>query len=177
MAIKAESCIVRTAWVWEPPGEFQAIFVIKDDAIIALDIPVAHANEWKWTAGWVKKHSNYRECTKWHVERASIKPFSHAMIWDWNVNNNTPTGCHKLPTKLRLPLAPPSFERARDSYRIGVERRIKGGDNKHLICSLHSFGSAVCRSVNKARFVQCRHVILWPLCHVAVISAIDAWTQ
>lgn len=174
MAIKAESCMVRTAWIWEPRGEFQANFVVKDNTSIALDILVAHANEWKCTVGPVKEHSHYRECTKRHVGRASIKPFSRAMIWDWNVNNNTPTGRHKLQTKLHPPPAPPSSERARDRHRIGMERGIKGGDNKHLICSLHSFGSAVCRWVNKARSIQCRHVILWPPCHVAVIAAIDA---
>lgn len=52
--------------------------------------------------------------------------------------------------------------RERERYRIGMEWGIKGGDNKHLICSLRSFGSAVCRWVNKARSVQCRHVIHWP---------------
>lgn len=95
------------------------------------------------------------------------------MIWDWNVNNNTPTGHqHQVADK-----APPNagsslLLRERDGYRIGKERGIKGGDNKHLICSLHSFGSAVCWWVNKAQSVQCRHVIQWTPCHVAVIAAI-----
>lgn len=46
--------------------------------------------------------------------------------------------------------APPTTKEI--EIKGGLETGIKEEDNKHLILSLHSFGSAVCRSISQGPF-------------------------
>lgn len=85
-------------------------------------------------------------------------------------NNNIPTGFHNQPhkgpsspnkqTPINYKPLPLERERERASYWAGLERGIKGEDNKHLILSLHSFRSSVCQ-VNKPGSIQ--SISMWSI--------------